>query len=241
MSKQNASATACRFFFLGLAFCIGLAPALHGQEVSAGITGIVADPSGSSVAGADVEVQDLDRGVSWTTQSNETGNYALPRLPAGRYSLRVTADGFRAWVLPEIVLEVNQRARIDVDMQLGAVTETVEVVASGPVLQTEKTELGAVITGEQTVDLPLISRNFIVMTMLVPGVTTTNPASLNNARRSSGAGRPYVNGNREQANNFLLDGIDNNQVSENQTSYQPNIGAKGSRKNNFLEAPVVSQ
>ncbi len=139
--------------------------------------------------------------------------------------MRVTADGFRTWILPELELEVNQRARVDADMVLGTVTDTIEVFASGPILQTEKTELGAVITGDQTVDLPLISRNFIEMALLVPGVTTTNPSSMSNARRTSGSGRPYVNGNREQANNFLLDGIDNNQVSENQTAYQPNIDA----------------
>ena len=209
---------------LVLALCSGASQA-YGQEVSAGITGIVTDPSGAAVAGAAIEVRDLDRGVSWNTESNEAGNYALPRLAAGRYSMRVTSGGFRAWARPELLLEVNQRARIDVGMVLGAVTETIEVSASGPLLQTEKTELGAVITGSQTVDLPLVSRNFVAMTMLVPGVTTTNPSALNSERRSGGNGRPYVNGNREQANNFLLDGIDNNQVSENQTAYQPNIDA----------------
>ncbi|MEZ5362066.1 MAG: carboxypeptidase regulatory-like domain-containing protein [Bryobacterales bacterium] len=195
------------------------------QEVSAGITGIVTDPSGAAVAGAEVTARDLDRGVTYTTESNESGNYALPRVPPGRYEVRVASEGFRTWVQPEVRLEVNQRARIDVVMELGAVTETVEVSAAGPLLQTEKTELGAVMTGEQTVDMPLATRNFIAMTLLVPGVTTTNPASFNNGRRSSGNGRPYVNGNREQANNFLLDGVDNNQVSDNLTAYQPNIDA----------------
>ena len=206
---------------------IALAPAarLAGQEVSAGITGIVTDPSGAAIAAAEITATDLDRGVSWTTQSNEGGNYALPRVPPGRYEVRVQAPGFRTWVQPEVPLVVNQRARIDVVMELGAVTETVEVSAAGPLLQTEKTELGAVISGEQTVDLPLPTRNFIQMTLLVPGVTTTNPSTLQNARRSTGGGRPYVNGNREQANNFLLDGVDNNQVSDNLTAYQPNIDA----------------
>ncbi len=222
---RNRWRAALRSTALVASGCLALLPGLRAQEVSAGITGIVSDPTGAAIADAQVEVEDLDRGVSWSTRSNEAGNYALPRLQVGRYSARVTADGFRTWILPELVLEVNQRARIDVEMVLGTVSETVEVVASGPILQTEKTELGAVITGDQTVDLPLISRNFISMALLVPGVTTTNPASLNNARRTSGSGRPYVNGNREQANNFLLDGIDNNQVSENQTAYQPNIDA----------------
>ena len=198
---------------------------LQAQEVSAGITGIVTDPSGAAIAGAEVTARDLDRGLPYVTQSNESGNYALPRVPPGRYEVRVASEGFRTWLQPEVRLEVNQRARIDVTMELGAVTETVEVTAAGPLLQTEKTELGAVISGEQTVDLPLPTRNFIAMTLLVPGVTTTNPSSFNNARRTAGNGRPYVNGNREQANNFLLDGVDNNQVSDNLTAYQPNIDA----------------
>jgi len=213
-----------RLLLAALAALLAWSPA-YAQEVSAGITGIVADPSGASVAAANVTATDLDRRLNYATQTNEAGNYALPRVPPGRYEVRVQAEGFRTWVQPEIILEVNQRARIDVTMELGAVTETVEVSAAGPLLQTEKTELGAVITGEQTVDLPLPSRNFIAMTLLVPGVTTTNPSSFNNGRRSGGGGRPYVNGNREQANNFLLDGIDNNQVSDNLTAYQPNIDA----------------
>jgi hypothetical protein len=204
---------------------LGTVDAVFGQEVSAGVTGIVSDPSGASIVGAEVTARDLGRGVTWPTSTNESGLYALPRVPPGRYEVRVQAPGFRSWVLPEIVLEVNQRARIDVQMEIGAVAETVEVSAAGPLLQTEKTELGAVITGEQTVNLPLPTRNFIAMTLLVPGVTTPNPASFNSARRSGGGGRPYVNGNREQANNFLLDGIDNNQVSDNLTAYQPNIDA----------------
>ncbi|MBI1355465.1 MAG: TonB-dependent receptor plug domain-containing protein [Acidobacteria bacterium] len=205
-----------------LAWAVSPAPA---QEVSAGITGIVTDPSGASVVAAEVTAADLDRGLTYTTQTNEAGNYALPRVPPGRYEIRVQSEGFRTWLQPEVILEVNQRARIDVTMELGEVTETVEVSAAGPLLQTEKTEIGAVVTGEQTVDMPLPTRNFISMTLLVPGVSTTNPASFNNGRRSSGGGRPYVNGNREQANNFLLDGVDNNQVSDNLTAYQPNPDA----------------
>ncbi|MBI1355464.1 MAG: TonB-dependent receptor plug domain-containing protein [Acidobacteria bacterium] len=220
------SLTRAGYGVAAVALMLALWPAsAFAQEVSAGVTGIVTDPSGASIVAVDITLTDLDRGLSYTTQTNEAGNYALPRVPPGRYEFRAQAEGFRSVVQPEIVLEVNQRARIDISMELGAVTETVEVSAAGPLLQTEKTEIGAVITGEQTVDMPLPSRNFISMTLLVPGVTTTNPASFNNARRSSGNGRPYVNGNREQANNFLLDGIDNNQVSDNLTAYQPNIDA----------------
>ncbi len=225
MNNRNNVGTGFHRAFLLALFLLTGASLASGQEVSAGITGIVTDPTGSAVVAAAIEVKDLDRGVSWKTESNETGSYALPRLPPGHYSISVTTLGFRAWAQPSLVLEVNQRARVDISMVLGAVTEVVEVSAAGPVLQTEKTELGVVITGDQTVDMPLITRNFVAMTLLAPGVTTINPGAFNNAMRSQGNARPYVNGNREQANNFLLDGIDNNQVSENQTAYLPNLDA----------------
>src|ERR1700683_840504 len=83
------------------------------QEVSAGITGRVTDPSGSSIANAKVNAKDLDRGVDWPTVSNQDGIYAFPRVPPGRYELRVEAPGFKTYINPEVGLEVNQRARVD--------------------------------------------------------------------------------------------------------------------------------
>ena len=122
-SIHNLSRVRWQPAVLVAALCIGFLPALHAQEVSASITGIVTDPSGGVIAGAQVEAEDLDRGVSWATASNETGNYALPRLSTGRYSVRVTADGFRAWAFPELLLDVNQRARLDVNMIVGAISD----------------------------------------------------------------------------------------------------------------------
>ena len=178
-------------FPLAALLLLVLQPAqLSSQEVSAGITGIVNDPSGAAIVGAEVAMRDIDRGTSWATQSNVEGTYAFPRIPAGRYELTVKAEGFRTYSQPDLVLEVNQRARVDIAMQLGAVTETVEVTGAAPLLQTEKTDIGAVISGAQTVDLPLASRNFIALPLLAPGVTTTNPSIFNNGRRSGGGGRP---------------------------------------------------
>jgi hypothetical protein len=93
------------------------------------------------------------------------------------------------------------------------------------VLQTETTQVGSVVSSNTIVNAPLISRNFVQLTLLAPGVTTVNPNDFIRGVRSTGGGRPYVNGNRKEGNNFLLDGIDNNQVSENQTAYQPNLDA----------------
>jgi hypothetical protein len=208
-----------------LAFvCLG-AWSAYAQEVSAGITGRITDPSGGSIVGAKVVAKDVDRGTEWPTTTNEEGIYAFPRVPVGRYSLRVEASGFKTAVQSDITLEINQRARIDMTMQVGGVAETVTVSGEAALLQTETTQVGSVISAETIVNTPLVSRNPIALTLLAPGVTTPNPAGFNTGQRTTGGGRPYVNGNREESNNFLLDGVDNNQTSDNLTSYQPNLDA----------------
>jgi hypothetical protein len=206
------------------AICICSLP-LRSQEVSAGITGRVTDPSGSAIVNANVAAKDLVRGTEWDTKTNEDGIYAFPRVPAGDYQVRVEASGFKAFVQASLHLDVNQRARLDVPMEVGAVSESVSVTADAALLQTETTQVGTQIN-PQTIDhTALISRNPVALTLLAPGVVTPNPDTLNDGRRSRGNGRPYVNGNREEGNNFLLDGIDNNLTTENQTAYQPNPDA----------------
>jgi hypothetical protein len=210
--------------FLCVLLCVGALPVLA-QEVSGGITGRVLDPTGSAIANASITVKDLDRGTEWPTTANETGIYAFPRLPPGRYELRVEAPGFKSYVQPEINLDVNQRARIDVNMQIGAVNESISVSADAAILQTDTTQVGTQINPETIDHMALISRNPVALTLLAPGVISPNISTMNNGIRSQGNGRPYVNGNREEANNFLLDGIDNNLTTENQTAYQPNLDA----------------
>lgn len=200
-------------------------PVAVAQEVSAGIRGTISDPSGAAMYGASVTARDIDRSTVWNTQTNEAGQYSFPRLPAGNYEVRVEMEGFRTAVRPQVALEINQRATLDIQMEIGAVTESVEVVGAPPLLSTEKTEVGSVLSGTTNVNLPLNGRNFIQLTLLAAGVTTTNPSGFVNGRRTTGGGRPYVNGNRKEANNFLLDGIDNNQVSDNLTAYQPSVDA----------------
>ena len=198
---------------------------LAAQEVSAGLTGRVSDPSGASVGNASVTAKDLDRGTEWPTKTQADGIFSLPRIPVGRYSLKVEAPGFKSYINREFVLELNQRGRVDVALQIGAITDSVTVDASGPLLQTDTTQVGSVIDSKTINNTPLVSRNPIALTLLAPGVTTPDPASFNNGVRGGGGGRPYVNGNREQSNNFLLDGVDNNQVSDNLSAYQPNLDA----------------
>src|SRR5689334_13435448 len=98
--------------------------AMLAQEVSAGITGRVTDPSGGSIVGATVTAKDLDRQTQWPTKTNEDGIYAFPRIPVGKYELRIESAGFKAFVQPELVLEVNQRARVDARLEVGNISES---------------------------------------------------------------------------------------------------------------------
>jgi len=212
------------FVTLLIAVYLCCAPLLA-QEVSAGITGRVTDASNSAIVSAAVTAKDLARGTVWTTKANEEGIYAFPRIPAGDYEVRVEAQGFKTFVQASLHVDLNQRARLDVQMQVGALTESVSVTADAALLQTDTTQVGTQIN-PQTIDhTALISRNPVALTLLAPGVVTPNPSTFNDGLRSKGNGRPYVNGNREEGNNFLLDGIDNNLTSENQTAYQPNPDA----------------
>jgi hypothetical protein len=197
-----------------------------GQEVTATITGTVSDPSGAPIVGASVAAKDTDRGTLYTAQTNEAGVYNIVRVPVGGYELKVEMKGFQTALVPSVTLVLNQTARIDVQMKVGQVTQTVEVTSQAPLLQTERTELGTIIDSRTNDALPLATRNYVQLTMLAPGAAQPDPNSMkgDDTPYSSG-GRPYINGNREQSNNFLLDGVDNNQVSDNLIGYSPSVDA----------------
>ena len=133
--------------------------------------------------------------------------------------------GFQTVVRSGILLQLNQTAQLDFSMTLGSVTQTVEVTSAAPLLQTEATQLGTVIDSRENTSLPLSTRNYVQLTLLATGAITTNPAGFGGSKTSFQSERPYVNGNREQTNNFLLDGLDNNQVSDNLVAYAPSVDA----------------
>jgi hypothetical protein len=214
-----------------IAFCcslllfVAVTGAFHygwSQEVTASITGTIADPSGAAVPGASVTATSQERGLSYTASTNETGLYRITQLPVGTYSLKVQKSGFALTSYPPFVLTLNQVARIDVAMKVGQASETVEVTGAAPVLETDTTQVDTVMNAATNDNLPLASRNYVQLTLLAPGAVSTDPSSFNNGNNTGGyGGRPLINGNREQANNFLLDGMDNNQVSDNLLGYTP--------------------
>ncbi|MGH9620818.1 MAG: carboxypeptidase-like regulatory domain-containing protein, partial [Bryobacteraceae bacterium] len=214
-----------------LPLCIGVAAffaisfSSPAQQVTAAITGKVTDPSGAPIAGAKVIATDTERGTQWPTTTNGDGAFNLPRLPISTYDVKVTASGFATATQSNILLQLNQIARLDIQMQLGSVTQTVEVTSAAPLLQTQSTQIGEVINAATNVNLPLATRNYVQLTLLAPGSVNPNPSSFKSGLATSSSGRPNVNGNREQANNFILDGLENNQVSDNLVGYAPAVDA----------------
>ncbi|HZQ20992.1 MAG TPA: carboxypeptidase-like regulatory domain-containing protein [Terriglobales bacterium] len=202
-------------------------PRAAAQEASAAINGVVTDTTGAAVSAAKITATDLDRGTVWPASTNEQGVYNLPRLPVGRYDIKVECQGFQSAQRSDIVLVLNQTARVDFGLKPGAISETVQVTEAPPLLQTETTELGTVIDSHEAEALPLISRNYIQLTLLTAGSVHTDPSTFKNGLTTANfsSGRPDINGNREQQNNFLLDGLDNNQMSDNLVGYTPAIDA----------------
>jgi hypothetical protein len=214
--------TALCFFLLVLVAVTGAFQCAWSQEVTASITGTVTDPSGAAVTGAAVTATSQERGQTYTAVTNDTGIYRIAQLPVGTYSLKVEKSGFSSVSHPAFVLALNQVARVDVAMKLGQASETVEVTSAAPILETDVTQVDTIINANTNDNLPLASRNYVQLTLLAPGAVSTDPSSFNNGNNTGGyGGRPLINGNREQANNFLLDGMDNNQVSDNLLGYTP--------------------
>src|SRR6266436_5121192 len=208
--------------FLALAALLCTANPAWGQDVTASITGTVSDPSGAAVVGATVTAKSVERGITYTAVTNDSGIYRIAQLPVGSYELKVEKTGFSSAAYPAFVLTLNQVARIDVPLKVGQVTQIVEVTGAAPVLKTEATQVDTIINSATNDNLPLASRNYVQLTLLAPGSVSTDPSSFNNGNNTGGyGGRPLINGNREQANYFLLDGMDNNQVSDNLLGYTP--------------------
>ena len=204
---------------------LSVVPLALGQEVSANIVGTVTDPTGAPIKGAEVTAVDADRGTPWNTVTNDVGAYSLLRLPVGSYTVKVAAAGFQTTVQSKFTLVLNQTARVDIQLKLGRANETVEVTGEAPLLQTESTEVSTLINANTNVSLPLASRNYLQLTLLAPGATNVDPDGMRTPQNMLNSGRPYINGNREQANEYLVDGILNSEDKNNETGYTPSVDA----------------
>ncbi|HJZ99117.1 MAG TPA: carboxypeptidase regulatory-like domain-containing protein [Candidatus Solibacter sp.] len=212
-------------FAVVFALLLLVAALCSAQESSATITGKITDPSQAAIAGATVTARDAERGTTWSTKTNDEGVYTFTRLPVGRYELKVEATGFQTALRPAFDLSLNQTAKIDIALTLGPVSAQVEVTTAAPVLQTQSTEVSTVMEAASIANLPLQTRNYNQLTLLVPGAVTISPASFNTGLKTFNAARPNLNGNREQANYYLLDGIENTEFVDNNVAFSPNVDA----------------
>ena len=190
-------------------------PSLSFAQVDrGGIVGLVTDPGGARVPGAQVTVSNLATNQSIAVTTDEQGHYAADLLRIGTYSVTVEKPGFQRAVQSSVEVGVNQTARVDIALSVGSTTESVQVTAAPPLLQTEASSLGTIETERRISELPLNGRNFIQLAYLGPGAnggqTGTNVSGgvFENERANEAVS---VNGLRVSNNNFLLNGVDNNE------------------------------
>jgi hypothetical protein len=196
-----------------------------GQQTTAAITGTVEDAAGAALNDATVSARDTERGTSQTTKTSSGGVFNFNNLPIGTYELKAESAGFDSEVLPPITLVLNERARVDFKMKVGAVTNTVQVSSEAPQLQADTTQVSTLIDANTIVGIPLATRNYVELTLLAPGSVTPDNSTFNNGDNTANGGRPSIDGHREQSDNFILDGMDNNQTSENQLGFTPSPDA----------------
>jgi hypothetical protein len=204
-------------FFLGyLAFALSVAPhPVLAQAVSGTILGTVTDSSGAVMSNAKITVVNEGTGLTRTVVADAGGDFTAPSLPTGRYTVIAEAVGFKTLSLSNIQLGVDQRARIDLKLDVGSVSESVTIEAKAPLLQTSSSELGTTVTNQQIEALPLNGRNFVNLTRTVPGVLRGIPgANIDGAGSLAwrASASFSANGQRPRDNNFMLDGVDNNET-----------------------------
>ena len=178
------------------------------------LTGVVRDPSDAVVPAATVKLTNLATGIEQSTTTTEEGTYIVVNLAPGQYLVEASAQGFQV-LSQSINLETGQRARLDLSLPTGNITETVRVEGITPLLDTSSAVVGSVVSRNEVANLPLAIRNWDDLLFTIPGVQGdryTEQTGTTNAGRTGGVS---VHGNRSLQNNFLLDGVDNNSISTN--------------------------
>jgi hypothetical protein len=184
------------------------AVSLWAQTFRGTILGTVTDPSGNLVAGATVKVKNAGTGLERTTTTGTDGGYNIPELPVGTYSVTVTQGGFQTSVTSNVAVDVATERRVDVQMKIGQVTQTVEVAGGElPQIETTSDELGGTLTASAVEDMPINGRDYTKLIYLNPGVAGS-PDQITDSPGSYG--EFSMNGARGRSNNYLLDGTDMN-------------------------------
>jgi hypothetical protein len=189
--------------------------ALAAQAVTGTILGVVTDDTGAVVPGATVTLTHTGTGISHTLTTDANGEYTAPSLQTGKYSVVAELTGFKKVTLADVDLGVDQHVRINIKLEVGAVSEMMTVTGASPLVQTSTSELGTTVAEEQIKTLPLNGRNFVSLTRTVPGVVRGIPgANIDGAGSLAwrASASFSANGQRPRDNNYMLDGVDNNET-----------------------------
>src|SRR5579864_8569699 len=195
-------------------------------QTNGSITGTVKDPSGAAIAGANVVITNTDQGINRQMATNSSGDYNEASLPPGKYDIAVTAAGFKKYQAKGVILDVAQKARVDVNLEVGAASTEVVVEGTNVAqVETQSSELAGTVTGKEITQLELNGRNFTTLVSLVPGVSnqtgTDEPQVGINGNVSFS-----MNGGRTEYNNWELDGGDNMDNGSNGTlNVYPSVDA----------------
>jgi outer membrane receptor protein involved in Fe transport len=218
---------------LVLALSLTVISSLSAQTDTGRVLGTVVDPSGAAVPGAAISITNIDTGVVNSTVSDSQGNFSVLSLVRGAYKAKAAAPGFEQETV-SFDLQVSQVKSINFVLKLGAASESVEVNSAAPLVDTETSSLGEVVEGKQLSELPLNGRNFTQLALLSPGVTkgaygsvasgvSGNAETFRNGE--TGGAALSVNGLPPEANNFILDGVDNNESLANSINFFPPVEA----------------
>lgn len=212
----------CLALFVMFLFAMAASVTLSAQATEGTILGTVTDASGAKIVGATVRIASMETGSIRTTRTNEAGEYVVTNLSLGSYTATVEATGFKKALHPAVTITVKARIRVDMMLQIGEVTETVEVGSQAPLIKTDTAEVGGVVSREILKEVPIFGRNLFALAALVPG-TTNGPSSSRQRDFSNSA--VTVNGASAEANNFILDGISDNMEFSGAVGVTPAVDA----------------
>jgi hypothetical protein len=205
------------------------APSLNAQAITQTIQGLVTDATGAVIPGASVTLTNRDTGVTSTIQTNETGNYTYPQVPVGNYDITCQLDGFKTDNVSNQRVETGAQVRHNFTLEIGDVTETVEVSAAAITLNTENAVVGGVVENKRVIELPLNGRNIVALAVLVPGVQYGQRTGMANGQGGfpiPGSGYSVsANGQREIHQVVSLDGVDAKDPRIHITNFVPSIEA----------------
>jgi Carboxypeptidase regulatory-like domain len=191
------------------------------QSFTGQIVGTVTDQTGGALPGVTITVTNTGTNAQRVIITNETGSYTVPALPSGTYRVEAQLPGFKTQARSGLVIQVNETPRINFVMTVGEISQTVEVLGSAPLIETETASLGQVIDRDKIDNLPLNGRSFLQLNFLAPGVARLTQGENTEAR----GGEAHINGARLWGNNYILDGVDDNDLANGEIRLLPSIDA----------------